>query len=367
MLNPMRTGLITTLREMGADIETLNRRSDGGEDDRRTSGCGPRRSRASTCQPERAPSMIDEYPILAVAAAFAEGTTRMRGLKELRVKESDRLAAVAAGLKVNGVAFEIEGDDLIVHGRGRAPGGGTVATHMDHRIAMSFLMMGLASDKPISIDDASFIATSFPSFVPMMRSLGARPGCMIIAIDGPAASGKGTLGKRLAAHFGLRASRYRPALSGGGQGRARCRRAARRCGRAGRAARSLDPAGFDETVLKAHKIGEAASRVSAIPEVRAALLDFQRDFARAPPGRCSTAGISGRSSFPTPTLRFSSPRPRRCAPAAARWSSGPPAGRPTKPPYWPTSCAVTSAIPGGPPPPSGKHRMRTCSIPRIWI
>jgi 3-phosphoshikimate 1-carboxyvinyltransferase len=117
--------------------------------------------------------MIDEYPILAVAAAFAEGTTRMRGLKELRVKESDRLAAVADGLRVNGVAVEIDGDDLIVHGQGRARGGGMVATHMDHRIAMAFLIMGLASEKPVQVDDTSFIATSFPTFVPMMRELGA--------------------------------------------------------------------------------------------------------------------------------------------------------------------------------------------------
>ena len=109
--------------------------------------------------------MIDEYPILAVAAAFAEGTTRMRGLKELRVKESDRLAATADVLRGNGVAVEIEGDDLIVQGRGRAPGGGLVATHMDHRIAMSALVMGLASDKPVGVDDGAFIATSFPGFV----------------------------------------------------------------------------------------------------------------------------------------------------------------------------------------------------------
>ena len=119
MPNPLRTGLITTLREMGADIEVLNRRNEGGEE------VADLRVRASALKgvdvpPERAPSMIDEYPILAVAAAFAEGTTRMRGLKELRVKESDRLAAVADGLRANGVAVEIEGDDLIVHGRGRA-------------------------------------------------------------------------------------------------------------------------------------------------------------------------------------------------------------------------------------------------------
>src|SRR5262250_1842353 len=163
MTNPLRTGLITTLREMGADIETVNVRGDVGEE------LADFRVRASALRgvdvpPERAPSMIDEYPILAVAAAFAEGTTRMRGLKELRVKESDRLAAVADGLRANGVAFEIEGDDLIVHGKGRAPGGGQVATHMDHRIAMAFLVMGLASDKPVGVDDTSFIATSFPTF-----------------------------------------------------------------------------------------------------------------------------------------------------------------------------------------------------------
>ena len=128
--DPLRTGLITTLREMGANIETLNLRSDVGEE------MADFRVRASALRgvdvpAERAPSMIDEYPILAVAAAYAEGTTRMRGLKELRVKESDRLAAVADGLKVNGVAVEIEGDDLIVHGKGRAQGGGVVTTHMD--------------------------------------------------------------------------------------------------------------------------------------------------------------------------------------------------------------------------------------------
>jgi 3-phosphoshikimate 1-carboxyvinyltransferase len=172
MTNPLRTGLITTLREMGADIEAVNVRGDVGEE------LADFRVRATALKgvdvpAERAPSMIDEYPILAVAASFAEGTTRMRGLKELRVKESDRLAAVADGLRLNGVAFEIEGDDLIVHGKGRAVGGGQVVTHMDHRIAMAFLVMGLASDKPVGVDDTSFIATSFPSFVPMMRGLGA--------------------------------------------------------------------------------------------------------------------------------------------------------------------------------------------------
>jgi len=117
--------------------------------------------------------MIDEYLILSVAAAFAEGITIMRGLGELRVKESDRLEATAAMLRVNGVKVNIEGDDMIVEGRGHVPGGGTVKTHMDHRIAMSALVMGLAADKPVGVDDTSFIATSFPDFIPMMRSLGA--------------------------------------------------------------------------------------------------------------------------------------------------------------------------------------------------
>jgi 3-phosphoshikimate 1-carboxyvinyltransferase len=172
MLNPLRTGLLTTLKEMGASIEMLASRNEGGEE------VADLRVRASTLKgvdvpPERAPIMIDEYPILAVAAAFAEGVTRMRGLKELRVKESDRLAATLALLRNNGVEAEIEGDDLIVNGKGAAPGGGLVATHMDHRIAMSALVLGIASVTPVKVDDAAFIATSFPSFSDMMRSLGA--------------------------------------------------------------------------------------------------------------------------------------------------------------------------------------------------
>jgi len=171
MTNPLRTGLIATLREMGADIATLGRRSDGGEE---TADLRVRASalRGVEVPPERAPSMIDEYPVLAVAASFAEGTTVMRGLKELRVKESDRLAAVADGLRANGVDAEIDGDDLIVRGKGQPTGGGTVITHMDHRIAMAFLVMGLASAKPVGVDDVSFIATSFPGYVPMLRGLG---------------------------------------------------------------------------------------------------------------------------------------------------------------------------------------------------
>lgn len=172
MTNPLRTGLFTTLREMGASIEESEFRGDAGEP---MAGLRVRASklRGVVVPPERAPSMIDEYLVLAVAASFAEGTTIMRGLQELRVKESDRLEATAAMLRVNGVKVEISGDDLIVEGRGHVPGGGTVATHMDHRIAMSALVMGCASDQPVTVDDTAFIATSFPDFIPMMRSLGA--------------------------------------------------------------------------------------------------------------------------------------------------------------------------------------------------
>jgi 3-phosphoshikimate 1-carboxyvinyltransferase len=172
MMNPLRAGLIATLDAMGASIERLALRNEGGEevaDLRVRAGA----LRAVEVPAPRAPSMIDEYPVLAIAAAFAEGTTVMRGLKELRVKESDRLVGTAALLHANGVEAEIEGDDLIVHGRGRAAGGGLVTTHMDHRIAMSALVLGLASEKPVKIDDGSFIATSFPGFVELMRGLGA--------------------------------------------------------------------------------------------------------------------------------------------------------------------------------------------------
>ena len=171
MTNPLRTGLYATLREMGAKIETLTTRDDGGEE------VADLHATASALKgvdvpAERAPAMIDEYPVLAVAACFAEGVTRMRGLQELRVKESDRLEATAAMLRTNGVTVEIEGDDMIVQGRPAVAGGAEVATHMDHRIAMAALVMGLASDAPVRIDDSAFIATSFPGFFELMRSLG---------------------------------------------------------------------------------------------------------------------------------------------------------------------------------------------------
>ncbi len=173
LLNPLRAGLVETLREMGANIEELNRRDEAGEI------IADLRVRTSSLKgvdvpAARAPSMIDEYIVLAVAASFAKGDTRMRGLSELRVKESDRLAATADGLRANGVDCETLGDDLLVGGRGHAaPGGGVVKTHMDHRLAMAFLMMGLASDKPVQVDDGTFIATSFPDFTGNMRRLGA--------------------------------------------------------------------------------------------------------------------------------------------------------------------------------------------------
>lgn len=174
MMNPLRTGLLSTLLEMGADIAIVGRREEGGEE------VADLRVRASDLKgidvpASRAPSMIDEYPILAVAAAFASGETRMRGLAELRVKESDRLSAIAEGLREAGVAYQIAGDDLIIEGlAGDVPGGGLVKTHLDHRIAMSFLCLGLASRKPMAVDDTCMIATSFPSFRAVMEELGAR-------------------------------------------------------------------------------------------------------------------------------------------------------------------------------------------------
>ena len=172
MMNPLRVGLLDTLLEMGADITVLDRRIEGGED------VADLRVRHGALKgvdvpAARAPAMIDEYPILAVAAAFAKGETRMRGLAELRVKESDRLTAISDGITAVGVESRIEGDDLIVHGASIVTGGAMVATHLDHRIAMSFLVMGLASENPISIDDETMIATSFPTFKPAMAALGA--------------------------------------------------------------------------------------------------------------------------------------------------------------------------------------------------
>jgi len=175
LINPRRIGFYETLCEMGADVEFLACREEGGEP------IADIRVRASklagiTVPASRAPSTIDEYPVLAVVAAFAAGETRMEGLAELKVKESDRLAATLAGLTANGVDAAAEGDTLIVRGAPKVAGGGMVATHLDHRIAMAFLIMGLASEKPVTVDDTAMIATSFPEFRNLMQSLGVRFG-----------------------------------------------------------------------------------------------------------------------------------------------------------------------------------------------
>jgi len=172
LLNPTRAGLIVTLQEMGGDISIANQRAVGGEE------VGDLRVKAShlkgvTVPAARAPSMIDEYPALAIAAAFAEGDTLMEGVGEMRVKESDRIAMVLAGLRANGIAAEDTPESLLVHGAAKVEGGGTVATALDHRIAMSFLVLGLASEKPVTIDDARPIATSYPDFRNLMTGLGA--------------------------------------------------------------------------------------------------------------------------------------------------------------------------------------------------
>lgn len=168
-LNPQRIGLYITLKEMGADIEFLNERLEGGD---KVADIKVKYSKLNgvTVPAERAPSMIDEYPILAVIAAFAQGETKMLGLKELKVKESDRLKAIYDGLTANGVKSEMGDEDLTVHG-GAVLGGGEVKTHLDHRIAMSFLIMGLASQKPISVDDGEPIKTSFPNFIQTIESI----------------------------------------------------------------------------------------------------------------------------------------------------------------------------------------------------
>jgi 3-phosphoshikimate 1-carboxyvinyltransferase len=173
LMNPTRAGFIETLRAMGASIEVLDYRHEGGEP------VGDLRIKASALRgirvpAERAPSMIDEYPVLACVAAFAEGETHMAGLSELKLKESDRLAATAAGLAACGVAARVTGDDLTVEGSGEVKGGGLVATHMDHRIAMAFLTLGLGAANPVTVDDTSMIATSFPGFVKLMTKLGAQ-------------------------------------------------------------------------------------------------------------------------------------------------------------------------------------------------
>ena len=176
LLNPLRAGLFDTLIEMGADLVITNQRDSGGEP------VGDLTARFSALKgvdvpAERAPSMIDEYPILAVAAAFATGDTIMRGIGEMRIKESDRIALMAAGLEACGVDVEEEPEGLIVHGTGQIPrGGAEVMTRGDHRIAMSHLILGLAAKEGVTVDEPGMIATSFPGFVALMNGLGAQIG-----------------------------------------------------------------------------------------------------------------------------------------------------------------------------------------------
>ena len=175
-LNPTRAGLYTTVREMGADLVFENERLEGGEPVADLRAKFSPNMKGIEVPPERAASMIDEYPILSVVASFAEGDTIMRGVKELRVKESDRIDAMAKGLRANGMDID-EGEDWwIIHGKGmgNVPGGGLAETFLDHRIAMSFLTLGMGSEKPVHIDDGGPIVTSFPNFEPLMSALGAK-------------------------------------------------------------------------------------------------------------------------------------------------------------------------------------------------
>ncbi|RYH01887.1 3-phosphoshikimate 1-carboxyvinyltransferase [Salipiger sp. IMCC34102] len=173
-LNPTRAGLFTTLREMGADLTYENEREEGGEP---VADLRARHSPDMTgirVPPERAASMIDEYPVLSVVAAFARGTTDMPGVKELRVKESDRIDAMAQGLRACGVAVEDGPDWWRVEGTGAVPGGATVESRLDHRIAMAFMVLGMASETPVTVDDGRPITTSFPIFETLMGDLGAQ-------------------------------------------------------------------------------------------------------------------------------------------------------------------------------------------------
>lgn len=285
-----RIGLIKSLQEMGAQIEIKNEREQCCEP---VADISARYSnlKGITVPPVRAPSMIDEYLILAVAAAFAEGKTELQGLAELRVKESDRLGAIVDGLTACGVQVESTEDSITITGSKQPKGGTMIQVKGDHRAAMSFLVMGMATKEPVCVDDTRPIATSFPHFTDIMNSSGARmtpllPSealdrrSMVIAVDGPAASGKGTLARRLAEYYGL------AYLDTGGLYRAvglklvyndkdpNDKQAAIE------AAQSITPADLSNPRLRQERIGTAASIVSAYPEVREALLKFQRDFAK---------------------------------------------------------------------------------------
>ncbi len=238
--------------------------------------------------PERAPSMIDEYPILSVVATCATGTTRMRGLGELRVKESDRLAAMATGLTACGATVMVEGDDLIVTGTGKPPkGGAQIAVHLDHRIGMSLPGAGHGDARCRGRGRRQHHRHQFPR----LRHADERAGCedrpsgsMIIAIDGPAGVGKGTLAKQLAKHFGLRHLDTGALYRAVGRDVLTAGRDPQDAEAAVAAARNLDASTLADPQLRTEQVGAAASVVAVIPAVRTALLRYQQDFARVPPG-----------------------------------------------------------------------------------
>lgn len=291
-INPLRTGLMESLKEMGAKITYHNERTVCGEKMADISASYSQLN-AITVPPVHAPSMIDEYPILAVAAAFAKGETVLSGLGELRVKESDRLAAIVSGLTACGVSASAEDDKIFIKG-GMPKGGTSIKTNGDHRVAMSFLIMGMASREPVTVDDIRPIATSFPHFIDIMNGSGARmapllPAAphgkpLVIAVDGPASSGKGTLARRLAEHYDLdyldTGSLYRAVglkLVYGGKDPSDKKAAIE-------AAKSIDDHDLSNPRLRQERIGQAASIVSSYPEVRTALLDYQRNFAKGKKG-----------------------------------------------------------------------------------
>lgn len=315
-LNPLRTGLFDVLKRMGANLTISNEREVGGEP------VGDITARSSQLHEVDvpayiAPSMIDEYPILAIAAACASGKSVMRGLSELRVKESDRLAAIIAGLRANGIEAHEEGDDLIVYGKGGQPqGGGTVTTHYDHRIAMSFLIMGLVSKEPVTVDDTRAIATSFPCFITLMRDLGAkfiiarakeRPTPerrMVITVDGPAASGKGSLARKLAYHFGLGYLDTGLLYRAVGMRVLYANQNPSDVAAAIAAARAINSQDLANPKLRGERIGQAASIVSAMPEVREILLDFQRKFAASENGAVLDGRDTGTVICPDADYKF---------------------------------------------------------------
>lgn len=294
-MNPLRTGLFITLQEMGASLTFSNEHSMCGEE---VADITVRHSELHgiTVPADRAPSMIDEYPILAIAAAFARGKTVMEGLAELRVKESNRLDKIFQGLQQCGVLTQIEGDRLIVVGsaQNKISGDAVIDAAHDHRIAMSFLILGLCSQRPIQVHGIDTIATSFPGFFELMEKIGAAPNYgtthaqitkpLMIAIDGPAASGKGTLARRLANALGLvyldTGSLYRAV----GMKLVYDHQDPNNKAAALAAARNISLNDLQNPRLRQERIGQAASIVSAIPEVRQALLEFQRQIASNPQG-----------------------------------------------------------------------------------